>query len=208
MRHAHEVLRFIDAQERAWTPWLDRLTPEERSWITTSSVGLIKRPFLPSWRVGEWLEVASNLRIQVTEIRWRRDGYITLFRVQDFRPNFVRRVPQMFEPPEVDEYGSPIAPTKEAIEEARLKGSYTASHALAVPDCDEAPTDDAQMQRDRLRREVDVRNALGQARNRRQMDLLRYEARLVDARKKGRASTVAILEAKVKRVRDVLRRAA
>lgn len=207
MKLSVEILRFIEEQEQTWLPYEACLTPEERQWVAGGHVASINRPFVPGWTVDDWLEVASNLQIQVTDVRWSRGLCRTAFRIQDFRVNLVRRVPQIHDPPRLDEHGTPVAHSREAIEDARIDGNYTAAEALAVTDCGEAPTD-AELQRDRLKREVDMRNALGQGLGRRREDLLRYERRLEDARKKGRKSTIRVLERKVARVSSVVNKAA
>lgn len=209
-RSGRDVLRHIAEKEaiiELWAPHAKTLSPEERQWIAAGYYGVIERPIEPEWQAGDWLEVASNLRIKVTGKTWHRNTYRTTFDVQDFRPRLPRRTPPVFELGEKDEHGIPKAPTRAAIAEATLSGNYTASHALAVPDIGEEPTP-REMQADRLKREVSIKDAYGQGLNRRRQDLVRYERRLIDARAKGRQSTVRILEVKIERVRSTLAKAA
>lgn len=136
-----EVLGEIAQKEREarfWEKHLDRLTPWERRRLSRGELGLIARPVEPVWKVGDRIEVARNLSIEVTEVRWRRDGYATTFRVRDFRPLFVRRAVPVFEPPALDEYGDPIPPSERAVADARLDGSYTRDASRGVPGAGEA----------------------------------------------------------------------
>ena len=131
------VVEHIDEGERQVEFWLRhsrRLTPEEQHRIIRSDYGSLVRPLEPEWTAGEWLKVASNLWIRPESPLWRRGSYRIPFSVRDFRPRLPRRVPQVFDPPELDEYGAPKQPTPVAIAEARLDGSYTTSHELAVVD--------------------------------------------------------------------------
>jgi hypothetical protein len=135
------ALRVIVEREREierWQRYARRLTPEERRRIASGDDSPIIRPLEPEWKEGDWLKAASNLRIRVAGVRWRRSQYRTSFDVQDFRARLPRRVPQMFEPPDLDEHGNPIDPDDAAIEQARLEGNYTAAAALAVPSVGEA----------------------------------------------------------------------
>lgn len=142
-----KAIRAIEAGEKEvafWRRYKDRLTREERQRIGADDYRPIVRPLEPAWKPGQELKAASNLTLTVEAVRWTRDCYRTSFSVRDFRPRFPRRVPQMYEPPELNEQGDPVAPSATAIEAARLDGSYTASHALSVPSSGEAVGDDHQ----------------------------------------------------------------
>lgn len=82
---------------------------------------------------GEVLEVGSGVTITVYKIKRTKGGdHRGYYTVDDDRPALPRRTPQMFEPPETDEYGDPIKPTKEAIEAATIDGNYTQDPNQAV----------------------------------------------------------------------------
>jgi hypothetical protein len=136
-----EVLAVLSRREREADFWLrhaDALTREERRKIAKGEIGLLVRPVEPSWTAGDRLEVARNLTIEVTAVRWKRDGYVTTFSVQDFRPLFVRRAVPVFDPPALDEHGDPLPPTEKAIADARVDGNYTRDAGRAVPGAGEA----------------------------------------------------------------------
>lgn len=143
--HGKLVVAHITRGEKAVDRWLRysrRLTPEERRRITHGDRASLVRPFPPEWEVGAWLEVATNLWIRPEPPMWRREHYRIPFGVRDFRPRLVRRVPQVYDPPELDRWGEPKAPTAQAIAEAREVGNYTTSRELAIPEEDEAVDDE------------------------------------------------------------------
>lgn len=138
------VVEHIDRAEREVDFWLehqDRLTREECYRIARGDYGSLIRPFEPEWPAEEWLDVATNLWIRPKPPAWRRGHYRIVFDVRDFRARLPRRVPQVFDPPELDDHGRPLKPTPTAIAEARLIGSYTAAAELAVPDVADEPDD-------------------------------------------------------------------
>ena len=57
-----------------------------------------------------------------------------------------------------DDYGTPVAPTRRVIEEAREDGAYTSASVFALGEVGEA-VDDEFLARDRLARDVDAANA-------------------------------------------------
>lgn len=141
------VLAAIAEGERQADFWAHHgrsLTREEKRRISRGEIGLLIRPLEPEWKAGDRLQVARNLTIEVTGVRWRRDGYLTTFSVQDFRPLFVRRAVPVFDPPALDEHGDPIPPTEGAISEARLDGNYTRHAARGVAGAGEAVDLEAQ----------------------------------------------------------------
>lgn len=141
------VIAHIDSlQEDAdfWVRWIDRLHPDERGAIARGEIGVVKRPFSPDWIVGEWMEVASNLWLKPQAPRYTHRGWRIAFDLRDFRARLPRRTPGMYEPPELDHLGYPIAHDKEAIDAATEDGNYTPAHALAVPEIDEEPDELAQ----------------------------------------------------------------
>lgn len=120
-----------------WEKWMDRLHPDERRFLVNGWIGQIKRPVEPTWAVGEWMEVATNFWVKPAKPRFTHRGWRIALEFKDFRVRLMRRVPAMYELPELDDLGYPIAHDKEAIDAATEDGNYTASHALAVPDSDE-----------------------------------------------------------------------
>lgn len=136
-----EVIEHIDRLEDDavfWERWMDRLHPDEKAALAYGEIGIIKRPVEPTWAVGEWMEVASNLWLRPHRPKYTHRGWRITFDLRDFRVNLVRRVPTMFEPPELDSQGYPVAHDKDAIEHARIDGNYTAAHALSVEGADES----------------------------------------------------------------------
>jgi len=136
-----EVLAVLAEREREAVFWgrHDKiLTREEKRRLAKGEVGLIVRPVEPGWKVGERLQVARNLTIEVAGVRWSRERYLTTFSVQDFRPLFVRRAVPVFDPPALDEHGEPLPPNEKAIADARLDGSYTRDAARGVSGAGEA----------------------------------------------------------------------
>lgn len=139
--YGRQAIRAIEAGEKEiefWLRYARRLTREERQRIARGDYASIVRPLEPEWQVGDWLRAASNLRIQVAGMRWRRDQYRTSFHIQDFRARMPRRVPPMFEAPELDAQGYPIEHDKEAIAAATEDGNYTPAVELAVSDIGDA----------------------------------------------------------------------
>jgi hypothetical protein len=127
-----------------WEKWASRLNPEERKGIVQGDSGVIRRPVEPEWPALEWMQLASNFWIKPHRPKFTHKGWRITFDIRDFRVRMPRRVPQMFEPPELDSFGDPIPPTPDAIESARLEGNYTSSAELAVPDVGESVPDDYQ----------------------------------------------------------------
>lgn len=82
---------------------------------------------------GAQIEVGSGVTIAVYRIRETKGGdHRGLYTVDDDRPALPRRTPQMFEPPETDEYGDPIRHTSESIAAATIDGNYTQDPKQAV----------------------------------------------------------------------------
>jgi hypothetical protein len=136
-----EVLAAIakgELEAAYWERHADSLTKPEKRRIAKGEAGVVVRPVEPGWKVGDKLPVARNLTIEVTGVRWRRDGYLTTFSIQDFRPLFVRRAVPVFDPPALDEYGDPLPPNEKAIADARLDGNYTRDAGRGVPGAGEA----------------------------------------------------------------------
>ncbi len=197
-----------EALLHAWEHYGTRLTQEEARAIAAGDYSAIVRPFEPQWVVGTFLAVARSLEIKVRSVHEDPRGlWLTRFDVRDFRAKVPRRTPSIYDAPELDELGYPIEPTREAIERARITGNYTAAQALAVVGCEDEP-DETFMQRDRLKREVDMRDVFKRGAARRRADLIRYERQLIKARERGRESTVRILETKIRRLRSTLAKAA
>lgn len=122
----------------SWAPFAYALTHEEASRVSHGDYSQLRRPFEPEWKVGELVNVASNLWIRPARAKFFPTGHRISFSVQDFRPTFVRRVPAIHEPPVVDDMGFPIPHDNAAIAAATVDGNYTAAHELAVPEDDEA----------------------------------------------------------------------
>lgn len=156
-----ELDRLYDDAE-FWERYADRLHPDEAAAIAEGDIGILKRPVEPTWTAGEWLEVRSNLWMRPHKPKFTHRGWRITFDLRDFRTHLVRRVPPMFDPPELDSYGEPIPPRAGAIMRARLDGSYTASHELAVPEDDEAP-DPIEIDDYRASRESKARQVQAQA---------------------------------------------
>ena len=141
---AQELVAYLNWADLAldfWARHSEKLTLGEAERIAHGDYGALIRPLEPSWPTGEWLGVASNLWIKPEEPMWRRDGYRIHFDVRDFRARLPRRVPQVFDPPTLDKLGRPLPPSRAAVAAARLDGSYTAAHELAVPDTDDEVED-------------------------------------------------------------------
>lgn len=82
---------------------------------------------------GDVIEVGSGVSITVYKIRATKGGdHRGYYTVDDDRPALPRRVPPMFEQPETDQLGYPIAPTAEAIAAASIDGNYTQDPKQAV----------------------------------------------------------------------------
>ena len=117
------------------------------------------------------------------------------------RPRLLRRSPHAVDFDAIrdsyDRYGMPEAPTPDLIEQAREEGAYTTSAKYALGDVGEAVGDDF-LKRDRLKREVDMRNAQMQAQQRQRQAVLASETELLRARVGGRVGRVRVLEAKRK----------
>lgn len=187
----HQVLDHLkqgEAAVRFWERHAAKLTSDERRRITRGDYSAIVRPVEPEWEEGQWIEVASNLDIRITTVNWRRLSYRTSFDVRDFRVKLVRRVPQMHEPPERDESGTPIPHNAAAIEAARRDGNYTASSALAVTDAGEAVPDDFQ-------REL-TKDAQDRARLR---ELVEHPERVTERDLQRKANKMRKLQAEAKR---------
>jgi hypothetical protein len=87
----------------------------------------------PPAQPGDVLEVGAGVAITVYKIRATKGGdHRGYYTVDDDRPALPRRVPPMFELPETDEHGYPIAPTPEAIAAATVNGNYTQDPNQAV----------------------------------------------------------------------------
>jgi hypothetical protein len=127
-----------ETEARYWSRHERTLTREERRRLGRGELGLVKRPVEPGWEVGDRLEVARNLSIEVQAIRWSHDSYLTTFSVRDFRPLFVRRAVPVFDPPALDEHGEPLPPSARAIADARVDGNYTRDASRGVDGAGEA----------------------------------------------------------------------
>lgn len=95
---------------------------------------------------GDEIRVASEVSVVVHRIRRNdKNDHMVLPRdyvLRDFRPRLLRRVPPVFDPPQVNESGDPIPPTADAIADARLEGSYTTSSARGIADAGEGVGDE------------------------------------------------------------------
>lgn len=203
-----EVVHAIDAGLREvdyWERHSDRLTREERSHLAHGGEGPIVRPVEPSWKLGEFLEVASNLWIKPLAVHLRADHYRTQFMVRDFRARLLRRVPNAWEPPELDEHGIPVPHTQQAIEEARIDGNYTSSAALSIHDAGDAM--DSYIH-DRIHGEVAAKNAIQGVKQQIRNEKLELEEELLQARRKGRKGRVRKLENRLQQHERRLKRAA
>jgi hypothetical protein len=84
-------------------------------------------------QAGMLIEVGSGVAITVYRIKQTKGGdHRGLYTVDDDRPALPRRTPQMFEPPETDANGDPIAHTAAAIAAASIDGNYTQDPKQAV----------------------------------------------------------------------------
>jgi hypothetical protein len=173
MKYSLELVAWLEKGLReceTWEPFMGKLTREELRSIATGTKDSILRPLKPEWPAGVEIEVASGLWIKPHMPIKANKGYRVYFDVRDWRPRLLRRVPQMLATPDFDSYGDPIPPTQDAIERARLDGSYTSSPRLAVADAGEAvdPVSQARFTADaharRLaqpgRREEDIRQRI------------------------------------------------
>jgi hypothetical protein len=84
--------------------------------------------------VGQEIRLTPRVALFIDHIaRTRKGKHSARYRVLDERPTLPRRVPAMFEPPELDADGFPVPHTKEAIAAATVDGNYTQSADQAVP---------------------------------------------------------------------------
>lgn len=82
---------------------------------------------------GQEIRLTPRVAVLVDRIdRTRKGLHSARYRVLDERPTLPRRVPGMFEPPELDQDGFPVPHTKEAIAAATIDGNYTQSPEQAV----------------------------------------------------------------------------
>jgi hypothetical protein len=82
---------------------------------------------------GREIEVGSGVTITVYRIKATKGGdHRGYYTVDDDRPALPRRTPQMFQPPETDQYGDPISHTAESIAAATIDGNYTQDPKQAV----------------------------------------------------------------------------
>lgn len=185
--HGRLVVEHITRGEKEvefWLRYAEKLTADERYRLLRGDYSSLVRPFEPEWPAGEWLKVGSNLWIKPEPPAWRRGHYRIPFSVKDWRPRLPRRVPQVFDPPELDEFGEPKKPTPAAIKEARLDGSYTTSHELAVYDEHNDGADDRIL--DLYAAEAGAKRALG--------DSERTRERLEEIRKLPTSRRIVELE--------------
>lgn len=179
-----------------WSQRSSSLALDERQRIAHGDYTPLWRPEPPSWSAGEWLKVAANLWIVPHPARARKApgrGYsISFDRVRDFRARFLRRVPQMFDPPKLDERGFSIPPTATAIEAARLDGNYTSSRMLAIP---ERRREEAEAVPD------DYQNVLGMNARQRQAEHEKSERAVDLAKRDLRSITAQIRETAVEMAR-------
>lgn len=183
-------LKRIHDEADFWEPWMDRLHPDERRAIAAGEIAVIRRPLEPWWLVGDWLDVASNLWLKPHKAKFTRADNGTIkyrieFDLRDFRVTLPREVPQMFEPPELDDQGKPIPPSPDAIEAATIDGNYTAAAELAVPNVCESDLADQDRYADQAEMGLKQVAAIAQARRERhELDQRLRKAR-VEARIKG-----------------------
>jgi hypothetical protein len=86
------------------------------------------------FKVGQEVGLTFNVSIVVNRVTKTKGGdHRCKYAVRDFRETLMRRTPPMFEPPETDQFGYPIKPTKEAIAAATIDGNYTQDPSQAVP---------------------------------------------------------------------------
>lgn len=87
---------------------------------------------------GQEIDLTPNVSICISRItKTKGDDHRCHYMVIDQRATLPRRTPGMFEPPETDEHGYPIPPTKEAIAAATIDGNYCQGSGQAVPDVGE-----------------------------------------------------------------------
>lgn len=133
-RQCVRELDRLEADAEFWVKFAERLHPDEVRAVVAGDIGIIKRPLKPEWAVGEWMELASNFWIKPHEPKFTHRGWRITYDIRDFRVRLVRRVPAMFEPPDLDALGYPIEHDVEAIKAATQDGNYTSAAALAVPE--------------------------------------------------------------------------
>jgi hypothetical protein len=133
-----------EKQERAfWLRYKVKLTQEERRRLVNGdhAISRARAEHLPAPRLpqGEWIEVRSNYAVKLgPRIQTEKTYRYEVTHRRDFRARIPRRTPSVFDVPDLDDSGNPIPPTSDAITEATETGNYTSSHALSVPDCEEA----------------------------------------------------------------------
>ncbi|HET7121280.1 MAG TPA: hypothetical protein VFI17_08540 [Solirubrobacterales bacterium] len=89
----------------------------------------------PPVEPGQVIQIGSNIELEILRIRKTKGGdRRAIYTVHDFRPTLIRRTPPMYEPPETDAEGYPLAHDEEAIKAASIDGNYTQDPAQAVPE--------------------------------------------------------------------------
>lgn len=89
----------------------------------------------PPVEAGQIIPIGSNIELEILRVRKTKGGdHRAYYTVHDFRPTLIRRTPPMYEPPETDAEGYPLAHDEEAIEAASIDGNYTQDPAQAVPE--------------------------------------------------------------------------
>jgi hypothetical protein len=187
-------LSIYDLREREaeyWLAHMHALTRYEREHLANGSAAVV-RPLEQEWEQGETFHVVSNVTAEIVKTEWLRHSggvfgkdimYRTTFKVTDFRPFFMKRVPT---PPQVDRHGK-----SGHDQDARIDGAYTSSHSLAVPDSAEEIDD--QLRR-RLHPDASMAGAVRRGKLNNLERRTRLEARIGEARGKYQHRMVRYLE--------------
>lgn len=182
--------RFQEREAEYWDYYRAELAPREKRSIQAGAFSVL-RPQPPAWERGDQLEVASRLTVTVESVDDTAKGFRTTFCVRNDRPIFPRRVPGVFDPPEVDEYGTPVPPTAEAIARARIDGNYTSSKAQSVPGTEDEMDDALHA---RIHGEADAENAIRGIKQQVRAEQLEIEERMAAAYRRGNHRTVRTLK--------------
>lgn len=89
----------------------------------------------PPVEAGQVINIGSNIELVILRLRKTKGGdHRVYYAVHDYRPTLIRRTPPMYEPPETDAEGFPLAHDQAAIAAASIDGNYTQDRAQAVPE--------------------------------------------------------------------------
>jgi hypothetical protein len=89
----------------------------------------------PPVEVGDEIAINRNVWITILRLTKTKGGdHRARYLVSDWRPTIPRHLPRLREAPELDRYGRPIPPSKEATEAATLDGNYCETTHQAVPE--------------------------------------------------------------------------